>query len=51
MTNPSQFTESENAIVRLVAAFVQLPGSSMKLSKAEQKVLQTAQHKLNSQSW
>lgn len=51
MSDPNQFTESENAIVRLVAAFVQLPGSPMKLSKAEQKALQTAMHKLNSQSW
>ena len=51
MTNPSQFTESENNVLRLVAAFVQLPGSSMKLSKSELEALQTAQTQLNSQDW
>ena len=51
MTNPSQFTESENNVLRLVAAFVQLPGSPMKLSKAEQEALRSAQAKLNENSW
>ena len=51
MSSSDRFTESENAIVRFVAAFVQLPGSPMKLSKAELKALQAAQAKLNSQDW
>ncbi len=51
MSDPNQFSESENAVLRLVAAFVQLPGSPMKLSKSELEALQTAQDKLNRSSW
>ena len=50
MTQPSSLTESENAILRLVAAFVQLPNSRLKLSAKEHEDLKNAQTKLN-QNW
>ncbi len=50
MTDPNSFTESENNVLRLIAAFVQLPNSRLKLSKSEREALQEAQHKLN-QNW
>ena len=51
MSNPDRFTESENEVLRLVLAFVKLPGSRLKLTESEQQAVQSAQHKLNSQSW
>ena len=50
MSNPNELTEAENNLVRMILAFVQLPGSRLKLSKSEQEALQQAQAKLN-QNW
>ena len=50
-SNPNELTESENAVLRLIAAFVQLPNSPIKLSKEDRSALQSAQHKLNQSSW
>ena len=51
MSNPNELTESENAVLRLIAAFAQLPNSRIKLSKEDREALQSAQDKLNQSSW
>ena len=51
MTVPNELTESENAVLRLIAAFAQLPNSRIKLSKEDREALQAAQDKLNKSSW
>ena len=51
MTQQSELNEPERNATRLAIAFALLPKNLLRLSKPEREALQTAQDKLNSQSW